>query len=35
MEMFPLTIDNDLKLVDTTIREYYGFTVNSKEAENR
>lgn len=34
MEMFPLTIDNDLKLVDTTIREYYGF-INSKEAENR
>lgn len=25
MEMFPETIDNDLKLVDTTIREYYGF----------
>lgn len=23
MEMFPLEIDNDLKLVDTTIREYY------------
>lgn len=26
MEMFPETIDNDLKLVDTTIRNYYGFT---------
>lgn len=26
MEMFPLEIDNDLKLVDTTIREYYGLT---------
>lgn len=24
MEMFPLEIDNDLKAVDTTIREYYG-----------
>jgi hypothetical protein len=25
MEMFELEIDNDLKSVDTTIREYYGF----------
>ncbi len=25
MEMFPLKIDNDLKMVDTNIREYYGF----------
>lgn len=25
MEMFPLKIDNDLKAVDTAIREYYGF----------
>jgi len=25
MGMFPLKIDNDLKFVDTTIREYYGF----------
>lgn len=24
MEMFPLEMDNDLKAVDTTIREYYG-----------
>lgn len=24
MEMFPVEIDNDLKMVDTTIREYYG-----------
>lgn len=24
MEMFPLKIENDLKMVDTTIREYYG-----------
>ena len=23
MEMFPLEIDNDLKMVDKTIREYY------------
>jgi len=26
MEMFSDTIDNDLKMVDQTIREYYGFT---------
>jgi hypothetical protein len=25
MEMFPLETDNDLKLVDNTIREYYGY----------
>ena len=24
MDMFPLEIDNDLKAVDTAIREYYG-----------
>ena len=24
MDMFPLEIDNDLKMVDSTIREYYG-----------
>ena len=30
MEMFPLKIDNDLKLVDITIREYYGFNKNEK-----
>ena len=29
MEMFPLEIDNDLKYVDTTIREYYGLTNNN------
>lgn len=28
MEMFPLEIDNDLKMVDTTIREYYGLAAN-------
>ena len=27
MDMFPLEIDNDLKLVDKTIREYYGMEV--------
>lgn len=32
MEMFPLEIDNDLKLVDTTIRNYYGF--NKEENAN-
>lgn len=26
MEMFPSKIENDLKAVDTAIREYYGFT---------
>lgn len=28
MEMFNFKIDNDLKLVDSTIREYYGFGSN-------
>lgn len=32
MEMFPLEIDNDLKLVDATIREYYGLN-NTTEKE--
>ena len=31
MGMFDLKIDNDLKLVDTTIREYYGF--NNEESK--
>ncbi len=34
MEMFPLKIDNDLKAVDTTIREYYDLnnkTINMEE----
>ena len=36
MEMFPLKIENDLKLVDTTIREYYGFkNENSKPDTGR
>jgi hypothetical protein len=29
MDMFPMRIDNDLKLVDTTIREYYEMEVNN------
>lgn len=32
MEMFPFEIDNDLKAVDQTIREYY--ELNEKEKEN-
>ena len=33
-EMFSsVEIENDLKMVDDTIREYYGFT-NEKENEN-
>ena len=31
MEMFPAEIDNDLKLVDTVIREYYGLNNETKE----
>lgn len=31
MEMFPAEIDNDLKYVDDTIREYYGFTNGGNE----
>lgn len=31
MEMFPPIIDNDLKLVDTAIREYYEFTENTEK----
>lgn len=33
MEMFPDVIDNDLKFVDKSIREYYGFTA-AEEKEN-
>lgn len=33
MEMFPDVIDNDLKFVDKSIREYYGFTT-AEEKEN-
>lgn len=32
--MFPLEIDNDLKLVDTTIREYYDLNNTKEEKEN-
>lgn len=31
MDMFPIKIDNDLKAVDSAIREYYGFNDNDKE----
>lgn len=31
MEMFPATIDNDLKLVDTAIREYWGLAPLSEK----
>ena len=34
MEMFDPQIDNDLKLVDTTIRNYYGFNENKEDIEN-
>lgn len=33
MDMFPPEIDNDLKMVDDTIREYWGLT-QTQEAEN-
>ena len=33
MEMFPLEIDNDLKMVDTAIREYYGMEENGDESD--
>lgn len=33
MEMFPLKIDNDLKLVDTTIREYYDFNDDESKSD--
>ena len=33
MEMFPLEIDNDLKAVDTIIREYYGLKKAGNVAE--
>ena len=35
MEMFALKIDNDLKAVDTAIREYYGFIGGKEENEKR
>lgn len=33
IDMFPLEIDNDLKLVDTAIREYWGLTPNEHKEE--
>lgn len=35
MDMFPEEIDNDLKLVDTTIREYWGLTPEQKREESK
>lgn len=35
MEMFPLKIDNDLKLVDTTIRDYYGFNNDESKSDTK
>lgn len=34
MDMFPLEIDNDLKLVDKTIREYWGLNPETNENES-
>ncbi len=34
MDMFPMRIDNDLKLVDTTIREYYDIGGEENRADN-
>lgn len=34
LEMFPPEIDNDLKLVDTTIREYWGLNTMSDNKED-
>lgn len=34
MDMFEPRIDNDLKMVDTTIREYYNMNANKEEEEN-
>ena len=35
MEMFPLEIDNDLKAVDTAIREYYGLAANGTPVKKK
>lgn len=35
MEMFDMKIDNDLKFVDMTIREYYGFTEEEKKEKEK
>lgn len=34
MDMFPAEIGNDLKLVDSTIREYWGLNPNKEDTEN-
>ena len=34
MGMFDLKIDNDLKIVDTKIREYYGLNQQKEENKN-
>ena len=34
MEMFPTKINNDLKMVDTTIREYYGLNLANEESNS-
>lgn len=35
MGMFPLEIDNDLKLVDTTIRDYWGLNTPAENREDQ
>ena len=35
MDMFPLEMDNDLKAVDTAIREYYGLAPAGKPAQKK
>ena len=35
MGMFDFKIDNDLKMVDTTIREYYGFNDGKSETSTQ
>lgn len=35
MDMFPSEIDNDLKLVDDTIREYWGLTPKNNKEEQK
>ena len=35
MDMFDIEIDNDLKAVDTTIREYYGLAANGTPVEKK
>lgn len=34
MEMFPAKINNDLKMVDTTIRDYYGLNLADEESNS-